>query len=463
MPARVRPTYAARLGSWLESARRMNPPLLTYEELHDAWPLLSTADRVEGFRMLSQVEAEELFDTLDARDQAELVIELPANERRIWMRLLAPDDAADVIQELDEEEDRQVLLELLDRPTRKEVLALLAYAEDAAGGLMNPRFARLRPDMTVDAAISYLRRQREQQVETIYYAYVLDGEQHLLGVVSLRELVTAPPRELVRDVMNTDVISVQEETDQEDLANLFAEHDLAAAPVVNEFGCMKGIVTVDDIVDVVREEATEDMQKIGGAAALEAPYLQVEFLEMIKKRVGWLAALVVLGFLSVLVMRHFKGILDRAVLVALFVPLIIASGGNSGAQAATLIVRAMALDEFRLRDWWRIMRRELAVGLSLGTVLGAIGAAVSVAYLFAFEDTVGTAGALLALTVGTSILAVVLWGTIAGSMLPFLLRSFGFDPASASAPLVATLVDASGLLIYLGIATVVLHETLLST
>ena len=441
----------------------MSNPGLSYDELHDAWPLLSTSDRVEGFTLLSREESEELFDTLDAREQADLILALPPGRRRIWMRLLAPDDAADVIQETEDQQDRATLLDLLDEPTRKEVLALLAYAEDEAGGLMNPRFARLRPDMTVDAAISYLRRQREEQVETIYYAYVLDNQQHLKGVVSLRELVTAPPLKQVREVMNSDVISVQEETDQEEVANVFAEHDLTAVPVVDENGHMKGIVTVDDIVDVVREEATEDMQKIGGTEALEAPYLQVGLLVMLRKRAGWLAIFVLLGFLSVMALDGFKTALERASFLVLFLPLIIASGGNSGSQAATLVVRAMALDEFRVRDWWRVIRRELTVGLSLGAILGVIGFATTMVYLSVFEvDTAGN-HLLVALTVACSILGVALWGTIAGSMLPFVLRRCGFDPAAASAPLVATLVDASGLVIYLGIASVVLRDTLFAT
>jgi len=435
---------------------------LSYAELHEAWPLLSISDRVEGFSLLSRAESEELFDTLDAREQSELILNLPPGERRIWMRLLAPDDAADVIQETDEEQDRHALLDLLDEPTRKEVLALLAYAEDAAGGLMNPRYARLRPDMTVDAAISYLRRQREEQVETIYYAYVLDNQQHLQGVVSLRELVTASPAKQVHEVMRADVISVQDETDQEILSNLFAEHDLAAVPVVDDGGCMKGIVTVDDIVDVVREEATEDMQKIGGTEALDAPYLQVALPEMLRKRASWLAALVLLGFLSVLAMRRFEVLLDELVLVALFVPLIISSGGNSGSQAATLVVRAMALDEVRLRDWWRVIRREFATGLTLGSILGAIALVTSLLWLTYFDEAGGARHLHVALTVGCSILSVVLWGTLAGSMLPFVLRGFGFDPASASAPLVATLVDASGLVIYLGLASLLLRGTLFS-
>ncbi|MFQ5805400.1 MAG: magnesium transporter [Phycisphaerae bacterium] len=438
----------------------MSNPGLSYTELHEAWPLLSGSDRVAGFSLLSRAESEELFDTLDARGQSELILELPSGERRMWMRVLAPDDAADVVQETEEDEDRRALLSLLDEPTRKEVLALLAYAEDEAGGLMNPRYARLRPDMTVDAAISYLRRQTHEELENIAYPYVLDGQQHLLGVVSLPELVSAPGDKKVCDVMDPDVIAVGEETDQEAVSNVFAEHDLVVIPVVDQAGRMKGIVTVDDIVDVVREEATEDMQKIGGTEALDAPYLQVDLLEMLKKRAGWLAALVLLGFLSVLAMRTYKEIIDQVVILALFVPLIISSGGNSGSQAATLVVRAMALDEVRLRDWWRVVRRELAVGLTLGTILGIIGLIATLLWLTYFDEDAQAYHFPVALTIACSILGVALWGTLAGSMLPFLLRSFGFDPASASAPLVATLVDASGLVIYLGIASVLLRGML---
>jgi magnesium transporter len=433
---------------------------LSYDELHDAWPVLSTNDRVEGFAMLSPAESEELFAMLDAREQAELILGLPPGRRRIWMRLLAPDDAADVVQETVDEEARKTLLDLLDEPTRKEVAALLAYAEDEAGGLMSPRFARLRPDMTVDAAITYLRRQREGQVETIYYAYVLDNQQHLKGVVSLRELVTASPGKQVSEVMNTDVISAGEATDQEDLANLFAEHDLTAVPVLDEGGRMKGIVTVDDIVDVVREEATEDMHKIGGTAALEAPYLHVDLPVMVRKRVIWLATLVLLGFLTVLVMQRFGGIVSHIPLLTIFVALIISTGGNSGSQAATLVVRAMALDEFGIRDWWRVLRRELTTGFSLGAILAVIGFAMALVYLSIADDGSTRLHVLVSATVACSILGVALWGTIAGSMLPFVLRGVGFDPASASAPLVATLVDTSGLLIYVGIAGIVLREML---
>lgn len=437
----------------------MSEPNLSYEELHDAWPLLSISDRVEGFTLLVHEESEDLFYRLNAREQAELIMALPSNRRRVWVRLLAPDDAADVIQETENEADRQALLEMMDESARKEVLALLAYAEDDAGGLMSPRFARLRPDMTVDAAVSYLRLQRPEHLETIYYAYVLDNQQKLLGVVSLRDLVCSPPKQLVREIMETDIVSVRAETDQEHLANVFAEHDLSAIPVLDDEGRMKGIVTVDDIVDVVREEATEDMQKLAAAAALDAPYFQVDLLGMLKKRSGWLAALVALEFLAVLAMRHFQDLIDKAVLLAIFVPLITSSGGNSGSQAATLIVRAMALGEMRLRDWFRVFRGEIAVGFSMGLMLGAIGLTITLIGLNFLEPDAEHQFH-IGVTVGCAILCIVLWGTIAGSMLPFLLSMLKFDPACASGPFIATLVDASGLIIYFSIAGFLFRETL---
>jgi len=249
---------------------------LSADDLLDAWSVLSRDERVEGFRLLPRAEAEEFLFTLKARDQAEIILSLPPGERRSWMRLLAPDDAADVIQEAPEG-SREELLALLDEPTRKEVAALLAYAEDAAGGLMNPRYARLRPEQRVDEALSYLRLQAAGKLESIYYIYVLDSEQRLLGVVSFRELFAAPGTKTVREIMSTEVVTARDDMDQEALARLMAQHHFLAIPVVDGEGRMKGIVTVDDIVDVVQEEATEDLQKFGGMAALDAPYLQTGF------------------------------------------------------------------------------------------------------------------------------------------------------------------------------------------
>jgi len=432
---------------------------LSFAELRDAWPVLSIEERVEGFRLLPRAVAEEFFTTLSAVDQAELLMSLPAAERRGWIRVLEPDDAADLIQALPDE-FRDLGLGWLDEATRKEVIALLAYAEDDAGGLMSPRYARLRPDMRVDDAIAYLRRQARERLETIYYVYVLDSEQRLLGVVSFRELFAAPADKTVRDVMRQSLVTAREDMDQEELSQLFREHGLMAVPVVDGEGRMKGIVTIDDIVDVVEEEATEDIQKMGGTQALDAPYLQVGLASMVRKRVVWLLVLFMGEMMTATAMGYFEEELAGAIVLALFIPLIISSGGNSGSQATTLVIRAMALDELRLRDWWRVIRREVLSGVALGGILGTVGAARIVIWQKLF-GTYGEHYLGVAFTLAASIASVVLWGTMVGSMLPFILRQWRFDPASASAPLVATLVDVSGIIIYFSVAQTVLGGTLL--
>lgn len=428
-------------------------------DLLAAWPALSPADRQSAFQNLSRPEAEDLFLSLPTRHQAEILLSLPPAERRSWIRLLPPDDAADLIQEVPPEE-REGFLALLDDATRQQVSGLLAYAEDAAGGLMNPHYARLRPEMTVSEAIAYLRKYAAEHRDTTYYAYVLDENQKLLGVLSFRELFAAGPNQRVADCMRTDLVTVREDQDQEEVSRLFAQHHFLALPVVDQEGRMKGVVTIDDIVDVVQEEATEDIQKIGGSEALDLPYFATDFLTLVRKRGAWLTALFLGEMLTATAMGHFEEEIARAVVLALFVPLIISSGGNSGSQASTLIIRAMALGEVRLRDWWRVIRRELASGLALGSLLALIGVLRISIWQWAF-GLYGEHWQLVAVTVGFALIGVVTWGTIVGSMLPFILRRLGFDPASASAPFVATLVDVTGLIIYFTIASVVLRGTLL--
>jgi magnesium transporter len=432
---------------------------LTLEELRDAWIALSSSERLQGFGLLPKAEAEDFFLVLPARDMAELLLALPAEEQRSWLRLAPPDDVADVIQHSPPTE-RERLLALLDEPTRKEVAGLLAYREDEAGGLMNPRYARVRAEMTVDEALSYLRKQARAQVETIYYVYVVDEEQRLVGVVSAKQLLAASAAKTVRDVMRTDVISVGEHTDQEAIGHLFAKHDFLAIPVVDGERRMKGLVTVDDIVDVVQEEATEDIQKFGGMEALDAPYLVVTFTRMVKKRAGWLAALFLGEMLTATAMAYFEDEIARAVVLALFMPLILSGGGNSGSQASTLVIRAMALGEVKLADWWRVVRRELATGLVLGIVLGTIGW-VRIVVWQAILPTYGDHYMRIAWAIFVSLIGVVTFGTVTGSFLPFVLRRAGFDPASASAPLVATLVDVTGLVIYFSVAAAFVRGTLL--
>jgi magnesium transporter len=429
------------------------------QDLRDAWRVLSPHDRIEGFLLLPRAEAEDLFFALSSADQAAVVLGLPEGERRSWMRLLAPDDAADLIQAAPSGALAS-LLALLDDPTRQEVRGLLAYAEDRAGGLMNTRFARLRPEMTVDEALAYLRKQGRQQIETIYYCYVLETDQRLIGVVSFRELFDAEAGRRVRDVMRTSIVTITDHTAQEDVSQLFQRSGLIALPVVDDAGRMKGIITADDVVHVVTEQATKEIQKIGGSEALGLPYLEIGFASMVKKRAGWLSALFLGEMLTATAMGYFEKEIERAVVLALFVPLIISSGGNSGSQASTLVIRAMALGEVRLRDWWRVVRREISAGLVLGSILGAIGLARILAWVGLF-GAYGEHYLLIGTTVAVSLIGVVTFGTLAGSFLPFVLRRLGFDPASACAPFVATLVDVTGLVIYFTVASVIFRGTLL--
>jgi magnesium transporter len=404
---------------------------------------------------------DDFFLELPPRDQAALILALPIGERRIWMRLLAPDDATDVIQEAPEEE-RASLVAMLDESARREVSALMAYQEDDAGGLMSPRFARLRPEMGIDEAIAYLRRQAQSGlVETVHYSYVLDSEQRLLGVVTFRRLFSGQRDQLVRDIMRTEFATASEDMDQEQLAQIFTEKHLLAVPIVDATGHMKGIVTVDDIVDVVSEEASEDIQKIGGTEALDGPYLEVGFLQMVRKRGGWLAALFLGEMLTATAMGHFEKEIATATVLALFIPLIISSGGNSGSQATTLVIRAMALGEVRLKEWWRVVRREFASGLALGCMLGSIGYVRIILWQTIGWYDYGVYHQFVALSVALSLVGVVLFGTLAGSTLPFILRLLKFDPASASAPFVATLVDVTGLIIYFTVASMILAGRLL--
>ncbi len=429
------------------------------ENLLDNWQSLTHNQREQVFMILGRLDQEELFINLSSDYQAEIFELIPHAERRSWIRLLAPDDIADLIQNLFDETQAEAL-RYLDYATLVEVKALLAYAEDEAGGLMNSRFARLRPEMTVEEAIRYLRAQSKSQIETIYYAYVLDRTQILLGVISLRELFLAKAQTTVEENMNTDLVTILQDEDQESISKTFSNHNLLAIPVVDENNVMKGIITVDDVVEVIEEEATEDIHKIGGMEALGEPYLDISLPSMIKKRAGWLMALFIGEMFTATAMSHYEHDIAKAVVLALFIPLVISSGGNSGSQATTLIIRAMALGEVRLRDWWRVLRRELISGLSLGLILGSIGL-MRILMWPGKETLYGEHYLLVAATVACSLVGIVLWGTLAGSMLPFLLRRLGLDPATSSAPFVATLVDVTGLVIYFTVASLFLKGILL--
>lgn len=429
------------------------------EALLESWAYLPQDEKVPTFRNLAQDDAEDLFLSLDAREQAQLFQEFTRGERRLWIRFLAPDDAADLLQEVSEDLKAE-LLGMIDEAARREISALLSYREDEAGGLMSPRFARVRPEMPVAEAIRYVRQQALSAVDPIHYVYVLSSSNVLMGVVSLRQLFIAPADKKVSEVMNDSLVIVPEEMDQESVSRLFSQHRFVALPVVDEEGRMKGIVTVDDILDVSQEEATEDIQKLGGTEALDAPYPQVSLGRMIRKRAFWLTGLFIGEMFTATAMSQYEGEIARAVVLSLFIPLIISSGGNSGSQATSLIIRAMALREIRLRDWFWVLGRECVTGVALGAILAAVGFTRII--LWPGRADIYTEHYLLvAATVALSLVGVVLFGSVVGSMLPFCLRVAKLDPASASAPLVATLVDVTGLVIYFSVAQLLLRGTLL--
>lgn len=435
---------------------------VTIDDLWELWPSLSEDERLEWFDQLSHDDAEDFFSSITCEDQSALIAAMTPHQQRQWMRILAPDDAADVLQLIDDEEMQRRLKTYLQDRVRNEVDALMAYKEDEAGGLMSPRFARIRPDMSIDEAILYIRRQIRDELETIYYIYVLDHQQHLLGVVSFEDLIKASGDKKVSDVMETDPTKVTDDMDQESVALIFAREDHFALPVVDADNVMKGIITIDDIVDVVNDEATEDFQKMGGMAALDNDYLQSSYGEMYKKRIVWLIALFCCTIFTTRVMDHYSNAIESAVILSVFVPLIMASGGNTGSQAATLITRAMALGEIRQRDVLRVFKREFIVSGCLGLTLGVIAFLVATGFYLMGTFPAGDGIYLrLCLTIAISVLILVIYGSLVGSMLPFLLRLCHVDPASASAPFVTTIVDVSSIIIYFTIAMMLLKGFLL--
>ena len=374
---------------------------------------------------------------------------------------MSGDQQADLFREMPEPERRRHLA-ALDPATRSSIEQLLRYPPDTAGGIMTPEFVRVPSDWTVSHALAHIREVGGAK-ETVYAIYVVDPTEHrLTGVVSLRELLLADPERPVGTAADTrKPLSVSPHASWSDVARLVSKYNLLAVPVVDEGGHILGIVTVDDAIDALVAEQTKQVQRLGGSEALDEPYTKIAFTRMIRKRAGWLCALFLGEMLTATAMGHFEGEIARAVVLSLFIPLIISSGGNSGSQATSLIIRALALREVALRDWWRIAFRELPAGLVLGAILGVIGIVRIVVWQRIGWYDYGPHYPRVAAAVGLALVGVVAFGSLAGSMLPFLLRRLGFDPASASAPFVATLVDVSGLVIYFSVALLVLRGTLL--
>ncbi|WP_244493638.1 magnesium transporter [Aureimonas sp. AU4] len=418
-------------------------------------------------KAVEAIEASPMRLAVDALDQPEfaaaadvLAALAPARAARLVNEMSA-DRAADVLAEIPDEA-RTAIVTQLPVPVRTSLNALLAYPRDTAGGMMTTEFVAMPDDATVAQTLDHVRTV-ERSRETIYAIYVLDHVTgRLRGTVSLRQLVIAAPdmgiAELARDPTS---IKLRPDTDREEVARIIRRRDLLAAPVVDADDRMLGIVTVDDVIDAIVEEHNEDTQKFGGVAAFDESYLKIGFWPMIGKRAGWLSALFLSEMLTASAMQHFETELERAVLLTLFIPLIMSSGGNSGSQATSLIIRALAVGELRLRDWWRVVLREVPTGVVLGTILGVVGMLrIALWQQLGFYDY-GTYWHLIALTVGLGLVGIVTFGSVAGSLLPFALQRLGFDPASASAPFVATLVDVTGLVIYFSVALAVLSGTLL--
>lgn len=411
------------------------------------------------FRALPKDEAGQVFSYLPPDHQEDLIAALTNEQVRSVLQSMNPDDRTRLIEEMPAVVTRR-LISNLSPDDLKNVRWLLGYAEKTAGRYMTPRYVTIRPDMTAAQALEHIRR-AGQNAETVNVAYVVDDRGVLLEDMRLSSLVLAEPSMRVAEIDDPPLVCVLANDRREEVLKAFEKYDRVALPVTDSEGHMLGIITVDDVLDVAEQEATEDIQKLGGMEALDAPYLQVGIFAMIRKRAGWLSALFIGEMLTATAMSYFEGEIARAVVLALFVPLIISSGGNSGSQATSLIIRSMALREIRLRDWWRVFHREILSGLALGMLLGMIGFIRIVLWeRFHFTDY-GDHYLLVAFTVWLALIGVVTFGTVAGSMLPFLLRRLGFDPATSSAPFVATLVDVTGLCIYFSVALLLMRGTLL--
>ncbi|MCG3156669.1 MAG: Magnesium transporter MgtE [bacterium] len=410
------------------------------------------------FRLLPRGRAAEVFAHLPLPEQHRLLQSLTTERVRQLLEESAPDDRTKLFGELPAQVTQQ-LLGLLSAEELSKTRQLLGYPEQSVGRLMTPEYVAIRPEWTIGRAVEHIRHYGKD-AETINMIYVVDQHGKLIDDLRLRKLILADPSEAVATVMDYRYVALSAYADREAAAKLMQKYDRVALPVTDSDGVLIGIVTVDDIIDVVEKEATEDIQKMAAVEALDQPYLRIGFLRMIKKRAGWLTALFLGEMLTATAMGYFEHEIARAVVLALFIPLIISSGGNSGSQAASLIIRAMALEEVRLHQWWRVMRREFFTGLALGAILGTI-AFVRIVSWPRHATLYGPHYLLVAATVALSLVGVVTWGSLTGSMLPFVMRRLGFDPAASSAPFVATLVDVTGLVIYFSVALAVLHGTLL--
>ncbi|MFA6247435.1 MAG: magnesium transporter [Mucilaginibacter sp.] len=423
------------------------------EELIDELPehgakfieILSINRAVNVFRILDFPTQERIIKKLSGQKVGEIINELP------------PDDRTALFSELHGDAVKTLILHL-SPSDRKEALSLLGYKEDSVGRLMTPDYIAVKKSWDVNRVLSHIRRYGKNS-ETIDVIYVIGENGILLDDIRIREILLVDPETKISTLMDGRLISLDANDPQEEAINVFRMNNRTALPVVDAENILLGIVTVDDILWIANEEYTEDIQKIGGTEALDEPYLDINLFRLVKKRVGWLIVLFLGEMLTATAMGYFGDEIGIVVALAFFLPLIISSGGNSGSQASTLIIQAMALGEVTVADWWRVMRRELLSGLMLGVILGIIGF-LRITIWSEFSTVYGPHWLLIAFTVGFSLIGVVLWGSLSGSMLPLLLKKLGADPATSSAPFVATLVDVTGLIIYFSIASIIMHDIL---
>jgi magnesium transporter len=419
---------------------------------------LPDRDRAVVFRLLPRETAGKVFEYLEPEVQESMLRALGQEQVAAILNDMSPDDRTALLEELPASVTKQVL-SILSPGERATALRLLGYPEGSIGRLMTPDYVAVRPDWSMQRVFEHIRRYGSDR-ETLNMLYVVDGAGKLVDDLRIRHVLLAPADATIADLSDGKYISLSAYDDQEKAIHAFQEYDRVALPVTDSNGVLLGIVTHDDVLDVAQEEATEDIHKIGAVDALEEPYMNVPFRQLVSKRARWLVLLLFGEMLTASAMGFFEGEIQRAVVLAVFLPLIIASGGNSGSQAATLVIRAMALGEITLGSWWAVMRREIFSGLALGGILGGLGFLRIATWQGAF-GTYGEHWAALGVTVAAALLGVVMWGTVVGSMLPFVLRRLGADPAASSAPFVATLVDVTGLVIYFSVAQLLLRGRLL--
>ncbi|HSD62339.1 MAG TPA: magnesium transporter, partial [Ignavibacteriaceae bacterium] len=402
--------------------------------------------------------AADTFEYLEFDMQVALLKAMGSEEVASILNDMSPDDRTALLEDLPSSAARQMMM-LLSAEERNVARTLLGYPEDSVGRLMTPDYLAIKPEWTIEEVLNYIRVNGKDK-ETISILYVVNEKGKLIDDVRIRDILLAEFNQQILDLMDENYIALNVYDDQETAVEIFKKYDRVALPVVDSFGVLLGIVTVDDVLDVIEEEATEDIHKLGGVTALEEAYSSISLFEMIKKRAGWLALLFVGEMFTATAMGLFEGEIQKAVVLALFLPLIISSGGNSGSQASTLVIRALSLGEISLKDWLFVVRREIFTGISLGGILAVIGF-LRISIWHVAGNAYGTHWLLVAITVSLALIGVVLWGTFSGSMLPFVLKKLGADPATSSAPLVATIVDVTGLVIYFLVAIFVLRGTML--